>query len=192
MKQFKLIKKYPGSVKVDTLVYQEDEASVVYYTTDRSFSIANPQDHPKFWEVFGKTFEILKMLDGFSVTAYPQRDGKFSSVKTNFLAIGHRTYSELLRGNFYIATIKSISTGKIFKLGDKVRCGNHGKVEVIKNIRILNDIASIVTSDCINYPIDLCRLIIKPIFTTEDGVDIFKGDNYCKVTSKFSLIVTLL
>lgn len=74
---------------------------------------------------------------------------------------------------------------EIFTIGDKTNNGTISKFEVDSNgIRVFFE------EKPKNYHVSLnsVQKVKQPIFQTEDGVDIFKDDNYYQITSNFDYV----
>lgn len=123
-------------------------------------NLVSPEKFPDYWEeVIEKDYEILEIK------------GKYGTISTFYKSLDkdleHKT----------IFKVKRLSDGEIFTIGDKVTSdysdqftGNINKFE-IKNNELIIHFAGF----------DSLKHIIKcktPLFTTEDGVDIFEGDSY--------------
>lgn len=120
------------------------------------------------WEMYikdrtAKDWEILSFRD---------LDGSLWNIKGNGLyslrQIGSCSAESLLEGGY--ASIHSVrrSDGEVFEVGDEINRG--GK---IKSFRINND-KMIVNADKSWHLNDVTK--IKPLFKTEDGVDVYAGD----------------
>jgi hypothetical protein len=162
-KKYKLIKAYPGSPKLGAIV-----SSTSKYC----------EGHPEFWEeVIGQDYEII-------------------SISTNsFAGISHskvdiKAFEEGVTPEWNIHSVKRLSDGTVFTVGDKVNFLSHDTV--LEHI-------------CLNKQKQLCFKIkgcyavlenvfsnnnfkhaSKPLFTTEDGVDIYLMKEYWCVYSNFS------
>jgi len=155
MKKYKLIKEYPGSPKLGYIA-QEDE-----FTFMKEFT--------EYWEeVVEKDYEILEVSLA--------RSEKHIIRKIDFN--DSESYIESLincHGNS-IHSIKRLSDGEVFTVGDVVNNISEpnifkGKISEFKlkdsTLRVYYD-----GKDLLKH-IELSK---KPLFTTEDGVDIFEGD----------------
>jgi len=96
---------------------------------------------------------------------------------------------------YKIYSVKRLSDNKVFTIEDRITAfTTHLKnVQIIKNFSINEDGNLIVHTNWTNKNgLNLKKVEHwrKPLFTTEDGVDIFKGDSYCKVNnySNYSMV----
>lgn len=146
----------------------------------------------KDWEeVKPKEWEITSFNLKDSLTIRPRgKSGLFYYDRE-----GHNEFTEesLLTNRAYeIYSVKRLSDGVEFKIGDKVECPN-GKVQPIQYF--VNDGYSkwvgIVNKFEAGGPHNISQLQkIEKLFTTEDGVDIYEGDNFVFV-DKQTLETTL-
>ncbi len=190
MKKYKLIKEFPNSAKLNTVAIQNknfpDTYDLVGYGTIHSVFI---KDYPEFWqEVVEKNWEILSFeLKKGVFTDTKQRiltrtsTGAFEGYYTN------HTEDYLLKdGNANIKSIKRLSDGEVFTIGDRVKYSdNSGTIKLIKKFYITNYLNQMMItcsdSEYSSYSIGLMMKAKQPLFKTEDGVDIFKDDYYCIV-----------
>lgn len=155
MKKYKLIKEFPGSPKLGTI------------NTNDQLSWKG-EDYPEFWEeVVEKDYEILE---------YKTESG--ISCKAPFLSDSHQFY---INEKCKIHSVKRLSDGEIFTIGDKIKQinNNNDSFGLIHRFDISND--SIIINKKPNTNclfLKSIEHIKQPLFTTEDGVDIFEGDEY--------------
>lgn len=121
----------------------------------------------KFAEkVFKKDYEILSFRGMFILTR--NSDGKFdSSSNRNF------SEKELLDNQCEIYSVKRLSDGEIFTIGDQSKFGEITGF-LLDNYKIFSQTLSCDRS-CV---LSLLKKIEEPLFTTEDGVNIFESDEY--------------
>lgn len=112
--------------------------------------------------------------------------------------------------NWQIHSIKRNSDGEIFTIGDTVifkynkglcldvpnyaqaPCAISGK-KIIEGFSIINNQLGIKTTyNRFYYSIDCPEIIKQPLFTTEDGVDIFEGDNLYSIDNMLNIRKHLL
>lgn len=169
--KYKLIKEYPGSPKLGFTT----ELSHCLGTND--FLVCgkrfNPSEFPEFWqEIVEKDYEILEI------------QGKYGSISSY-----KKQYDEDLKDKS-IYKIKRLSDGEIFTIGDEIKinlCEKRIKKFEIKNNDLIIWFHSLFFSEdkklikdkpgnCCSDYIHNIEKIKQPLFTTEDGVDIFEGD----------------
>ena len=158
--KYKLIKEYPGSPKLG-------------FITDRTMYF--PEYYPSFWQpVVEKNYEILSLVASEKNPQH-KKGSKFLHNKDYKFKNMHPT-------EFWnIYSVKRLSDGEIFTIGDKTNFGLISKI-VINN----NSLSFYFEQKSCGY--NLQTLIKwKQLFTTEDGVDIFKGDKYWKVNNYLNL-----
>jgi len=164
MKKFKLIKTYPGSPELGTVIIESTVFtssvgnSITYMPKgDSSFRIKYPMTYPEFWEeVVEKDYEILEI--------------RFSN---NLQKV--------------IWQVKRLSDNEVFTVKDELYCAI-GKY-TIHNIFIdpIDNRIKISPFEILGT-IDLSNLLKskKPLFTTEDCVDIIKNDEFYIISSPFN------
>ena len=158
MKQFKLIKEYPGSPELDDIInYNNKTNSARTLDGHNYYNGINPENYPEFWEeIVEKDYEILEVK------------GKYGAISSYIKELDYDLKDKI------IFKIKRLSDSEIFTIGDKVNNG------IIKSIFIPFEFGT--TTVCIQcdnkkgiYLKDIQK-IKQPLFTTEDCVDIFEGD----------------
>ena len=208
MKKYKLIKEYPGSPKLGTeiiksTIYGASSTKVVHtymIKGDETFKLNNPKDYPEFWqEIVEKDYKILSYITK-SNAIWKLYD---SICNTWCNDINSQIFSfDCLMNNYkvQIHSIKRLSDGKIFTIGDKIFPNNKIYKFELKdnNLKIWHCDISFSTP-IIEGPsgqpgncswvegISNVQKIKQPLFTTEDGVDIFEGDKYYPVCNYYNL-----
>jgi hypothetical protein len=154
MKTYKLIKKYPNSPELGTIVRQKEGTNMYFFN---KLQICYPDDFPEFWEEI-KEYEILNFIGG-SGRIYN------SDEVSNFEGGGPSIFS-----------VKRLSDGEVFTIGDEISNIEHpnmykGKIKEFK----IEDSELLVYYDGHD---DLRHVQkVKPVlFTTHDGVDVREGD----------------
>lgn len=202
MKTYKLIKTYPGSFPLGHLaILDESEKYYNLGTTTRSLDYI--ENHPENWQhvcykchenvntckTFGckKDYEILSFKDvrNNSMFSYTLRkNGLYiyqiyeDNIFDKMPNIKRKLQDCLNNSNLTIHSVKRLSDGEIFTIGDRIT--GKSKYNCIINIIELNLACNQIMFNRLDEGIDLlnAKHIKKPLFTTEDGVDIFEGDNY--------------
>lgn len=200
MKKYKLIKEYPGSPKLGTEIINNENVNSAH-TLDKThyYNGYKIQEYPEFWkEVVEKDYEILSLSDLYETEhnnlAYLQKNGTYCH---NNMLYGNGKGSDLKTiltlKHYIIYSVKRLSDGEVFTVGDKIKTSvsntfcsiygfditNTGKLEIscthsylarCEMVELLNDI----------------QHVKKPLFTTKDGVDIYEGDKCYFVNCTFS------
>lgn len=139
----------------------------------------NPENYPEFWElVVEKDYEILSLSD---------KRNQFSILNliNGCSPITGILYPDINSHDWNIHSIKRLSDGEVFTIGDKVfsEYVNY----TINKIGIVNDkcmVSALYDTNNSNgsrlhYNLNNLKKAKQPLFTTEDGVDIFKNiDKY--------------
>jgi len=169
MKKYKLIKEYPLSLKLGTII-EEDKYGQLTTTKDdflQIFQMNEVKKFPEFWEEIKElTYEILTFSSSKNNNAY-----KIGTILKNRFSdedLNDFTYSEY----WNIHSVKRLSDGEIFTIGDKVTLddteqfiGNISKFEIYKdNINVFYA--------GFDYITDITK-VKTPLFITEDGMHIF-------------------
>lgn len=160
MRKYRLIKEYPGSPKLNTIL------------TPKELQYCNWDEY--YEEIVEKDYEILN----------------FISTENNIAQLSYFTCENNFTGNniWKIYSIKRKSDGEIFTIGDKTNGGSIKEIclmgLVVSNIKQPDFIHIVYNHDLKDsiYPdFNNVQKLKQPLFTTEDGVDIFEGDIYYKV-----------
>lgn len=180
---YKLIKKYPGSPEVGTLIHYDQNG--YYNQKDIGNTILRRElveNQDEFWEkVPEKQYEILSFIR----TGSSNHNGAIFTLSGNTYSTScfHNNLSLehcLTSGGFLIQSVKRLSDGKVFSVGDTVKGDLSGKITRFE-IESLSDSGMTVYSDNMlvaGYN-NCCLSYIKHskiIFTTQDGVEIAEGD----------------
>lgn len=202
MSSYKLKQWYP-SLPENWKVNDTISMRFSHYTHDRigiSSKILHSKEvenNPEFWEkVVEKDYEILsfyyKNIGGKGDTYVDPNYIWFEIYKGSgkWSRAFHITHlystDEILRQScFGIHSIKRLSDGEIFTIGDRIT-GKSDYNCIINSIE-LNPNYSQIMFNKLDEGIDLinARHIKQPLFKTEDGVDIYKGDIIHLVTKWF-------
>lgn len=207
MKKYKLIGTYPRSPKLGTIVDSDGiiglkKEGIEKLIFDRSRRLSNAQmiflGDKRFWEeVIEKDFEVLSFASnslGDLIIYNRKKDGLFYSE----VSLGYKEsffYKKEVKTNgFKIHSVKRLSDGEVFTLKDNIKVPKDDKILKIeeitlneKELKVYYMANSCVTNQNSNWFEKIQKA--KPVFISEDGVDIYKGDNYVKVSSNFLLTV---
>lgn len=200
MRKFKLIKKYPGSPELNTELIEENNHYFYFSpygdfgssrnTIESKFVLKYPEH---FQEVIEKDYEILSFVrkDDSKVIFYPRENGLYSTTNK-----GQLKESDLLVDHIQIHSVKRLSGGEVFTIGDTVDGyisntikNPTWKDKVISKIE-LNSLGIVFWVDWNNYPgtvpLNYIQKAKQKLFTTKDGVDIFEGDKaWCVYPADF-------
>lgn len=183
--KYKVIKLYPDcKFKIGDILKPIHN----YYTTGIWNYYNNPSVFPEFFE------EIIEIEKNYEVLSYKhkntghtiskRKNGLFlSSVNTE--NIGYFCESNYINSpNHEIYSIRRISDGEIFTIGDKIIHKNPVRypIGIITKLETVSDCIFVETNNYengFNTNISLVnKFIKKPLFTTEDNVEIFEGNIY--------------
>lgn len=186
MRKFKLIKEYPGSPELNTEIittniFDIEKRNTFAIKGDLSFKLDNPFDYPDFWqEVIEKDYEILlfKHIYGNEYTK------SYSKDKSKYCVIPDGSeYTEnqlLVMKDICIYSVKRLSDGKIFTIGDKVQDSLTDKLTnyAVQEITYFYHGEKIIcqAKSGTTMPLNTIRHT-SFLFKTEDGVEIFEGDS---------------
>lgn len=186
MKQYKLIKTYPGSPKLGEIWGEDTKIKGLLLSDSKNEEAeikSKIESFPEHWEeIIEKEYEILSYSDrenNICKLKWDEIDWKQKYVKNNLHI-------------FKIHSIKRLLDGEVFTVGDLINYKDIFYTNLkIKSIQLF-DGKILIHKDCTMNTNDLSEInhIKKRLFKTEDGVDIFKGDNYVKVNnhSNYSLV----
>lgn len=188
MKKYKLIKTYPGSTLLGTIGYFEDTILVIekpgggsVKTASTDKSILDTFKWSEFWEeIVEKDYEILSFIHNGE---HQVKIDTIIKIKNGFLD----STSQKLPLEHYlnakcwnINSVKRLSDGEVFTVGDVVdeRLSNY-KSHTISKFRIhFNELCIYSVKGSLNVNLQLCFLnkLKQPLFTTEDGKDVYEND----------------
>ena len=172
MKKYKLIKEYPNSVELGTVVSRAfDEYGVQF------------GKYPEFWEKV-IDYEILsfsqdKWVDSLAKLLpngeYGLTDRNFSWTLDSMLYEGVCVES----GDVKIHSIKRLEDGEVFTVGDEVTDDNQ-ECKILRLRLTNNGLYQFSCSEKNGWcTFDNYHVVDKrPLLTTEDGIEIFKGGSY--------------
>ena len=150
MKKYKLIKTYPNSPALGTII-SADKGTNIYF--HKGFQICYPDKFTEFWEeVVEKDYEILKQE----------------------YVPGYCYHGNQNPNQYKIISIKRFSDGEVFTIGDNT---NFGKIQGfnIKNSSKL--IIEYYRKGNWQY-LNSIKKVKQPLFISEDGVVMYEGDTF--------------
>ena len=182
MKKYKLLKWYPSCLDLkEGQIITKWIGSAVYSLTKNSMFF-NPQEveeNPEFWEeIIEKDYEIL---------SFKEIASKHHIITKSTDGFGYQGREEnfLKSNDWQIHSVKRLSDGEIFTLGDKVDSDIRGFI--ITKLRIIGSTICVNGNGC-QSSLAYLKPVKKPLFTTFDNVDIFEGDELHSV-HKISLVL---
>jgi hypothetical protein len=172
MKKYRLIKEYPGSPRLGTTVKRIDNSTMYKTIEDIGYPFLSItiENQPEFWEeIVEKDYEILEYKTESGLT-----------LKAPFLEDSEHFY---INQRCKIHSIKRLSDGEIFTIGDKVNHPLFSGNGIIKSFRtntINNNLMRIKVNFIKKYEDSddsVCFLkhlskIKQPLFTTEQRSEI--------------------
>lgn len=184
MKKYKLIKEYPGSPNIGTIIINSSSSikGIGFMIKINSaqwdegkFFIQNPENYPEFWEeVVEKDYEILSVISNLT--------GKVENVDSEgYVDFGDCVYvDDIVKSkNYDIHLVRRKSDGEVFTVGDKVVHEYYkGNPKIEKIYFIEKDRLSVYIGGGWNVSIAKIEKVKNPLFRTEDGIDIYEGDSY--------------
>lgn len=107
----------------------------------------------------------------------------------------YKTLHDILNNHFYgnikynINSVKRLSDGEVFTIGDKVICGNLAQINPLLKIETsnCNDGIYLLTQNYYGCSINHVIKAKTPILVTEDGKELFKGDYFYHVDSNWDI-----
>jgi len=173
MIKYRLVKEYPGSDHEGIIVLQKTPNGL-YEGYQYNYYSKHVENNPEYWEeVIEKDYEII---------SYSR---KGSTACTTTKRRGRENHDEYWK----IYSVKRLSDGEIFTVGDRAKVYEYGSIKTITEI-VINDTKSILTEGIwLRYDSGSSHMIhaIKvenPIFLTHDGKNIFAGDKLWWVNKK--------
>lgn len=186
MKKYELIKEYPGSPKLGTIV--DRRGSFVYFdvnspNTNNTISQNYVENYPDYWREIIENYKIISYynhnMPHLVFTLMP--NGKFM--------YGNHELSE--KHGCYIYSIKRLSDNIVFTIGDRVQDSLTDELTnyAIQEITYFYPGEKIIcqAKSGTTMPLNTIRHI-SVLFKTEDAVNIFEGDNYCAVFYDFKYL----
>lgn len=171
-KKYKLIKEYPGSPILGFILELGNHTPTGHFVQGKW--IYQWENNPEYWEeIKEKEYEILayRSIKGRNIIySKPEWD---------------KNFFELNKNEWEIYSVKR-PDGEVFTIGDII--GNKYTQDTIKQFIIVGNYihTSIYIRPETGINISDVEKIQQKLFTTEDGVDIYEGDEYYHVFSDFS------
>lgn len=185
MKQYTLIKWYPSlpkCLKEGTKVIRflgDDDFVSCCENCPKSISQHEVINNPEFWEKGEeKDYEILSFKD-------PQLSGIVNKSWNGLFRYDVNQFyyeNECISKGFKIHSVKRLSDGEVFTIGDKIK--SRFLSNKIIQITIDETFGLILSTKTHDIGIDQIQHVENPLFTTADGVEMFEGDEYYAVCPK--------
>jgi hypothetical protein len=154
--KYKIIKEYPGSPSLGCVINKE----TLNWSAIKNYS--------EFWEeVIEKDYEILSIL-------IRRSDKHQQTIVSSTDSDDYITSLINCDGNS-IHSIKRLSDGEIFTIGDNVKSSTCNVPNTILSIELINNKIRVYPRNSFYYLNDV-KKVKQPLFKTEDGVDIFESD----------------
>lgn len=188
MNKYKLIKEYPNSPEVGYEIEEKNHWGNWGYFLN-CFPIY-PEKYPEFWEkVVEQDYEILSFKQTSLQTDLWTKFGDVWGRNMNgACATSPYKYEEILNNPLYVIySVKRLSDGEIFTVGDIVKQSNiiHNNTFIIRafEFNINKEHLLVIGNGGIN--ISKIEKLKEVLFKTEDHVAVFKGDIVHLVNSWF-------
>lgn len=185
MSKYKLIKEYPGSPDIGYISKEKFSKDPSHYWGGSWFV---PKDFPEFWrEVIEEKYQIYK-LKSTSYVSDMFLDGKIGWSVDN--CPEYRDPLEILKsGRHEIYSVIRTSDKEVFTIGDKIDTG--AQITMIDSFEYVKDSRDGAADGLwvvfksgrtsLEYAKEIKLVKNKPLFISEDGVEMFDGDNYYHV-----------
>jgi len=185
MKKYKLIKEYPGSPKIGAIAKSDKIDYVYYYFEKDSYTGIGSsiiENNPKFWEeVVEKDYEVLSYIKKDNSAITTKRENGF--FLNSMFKDSHGVYSDYqLLNTWNIYSVKRLSDGEIFTIGDIVEEYGEIRTFLLQNDKIF------INEKFMKISLPKLVKVKQPLFKTEDGVDIYEGDNTFGIDEKYQFL----
>lgn len=181
MKKYRLIKEYPGSDEKGTIVSLKTPNGL-YEGWQYNYHSKHVENNPEYWEeVVEKDYEIaeVQLQDKTILTFEGQK-----CIKRSDSERPERTYDLdrcLLDPSITIYSVKRLSDGLVFTVGDTIVTKTILNIETVTGFRIIDGTTSLKNGIWVEVEngemhLDRIKEIRKPLFTTEDGVPVYSYD----------------
>ena len=160
--KYKLIKEYPGSPKLGFITN-----NTMYF----------PEYYPSLWEpIVEKDYEILKLISSKSNPQHKENSKILDNKDYKFKQMYPTKYWD-------IYSVKRLYDGEVFTVSDNV-IGNFTNTKYNISSFVIEGRFDKIIINSHAIHLNECKKLKQPLFTTEDGVDIYEGDKYCYVKFK--------
>jgi hypothetical protein len=178
---FKLIKAYPTSPEIGTVV--EEIMSGICVGLNCEVDLLSIESYPEYWEEIKFDFNILELTDGYNTyTKSIENDNMYYIIPDKLQPL-----FKLVQDNSIKIKSVLIKNNEKFSLGDMIY-NQSGKIIEIGSIYIveLNKLGIVAKGgnqmETYDNVLHIKRRV--PLLVTEDGVEIFEGDSLVLVSKK--------
>lgn len=175
MKKYKLIKKYPGSPDLGS-IYEQQPNSVFYRCGFQIIFKKHIENQEEHWEeVIEKDYEILSFIS--TNTNVGEKAGVIRIPKYEGYNVDDYLYNgeSVKNGAYLIYSIKRLSDGEIFTIGDNVKAFD--RIEIIKKFyQGMHNSQKHMLFWNLGYSINELVKVKLPLLTTEDNVEVVDGE----------------
>jgi len=192
MKSYKLIKKYPGSPKLETIIepplykLPKTEIMVAGCCLERG-------EYSEYWEeIIEKDYEILSFKNINAQSILTLKNGLYHYYNNLFPEddpLDFTLESSLKKDFLKIHSIKRLSDNEIFTIGDKVdsTISDLGRATDLTGFKIIDNKLTLGLRNLGYYPLSTIILPKQPLFVTEDGVEIFGNIKLFYITKSWKI-----
>ena len=205
--KYKLIKNYPTNILSLGTIVTKDTFNQYVIDDIQLFREGDIESYPEFWEkIEGNNFEIIsfrrikpKYVNVSEFRFILDKDSIYHAENNHNIRFSldymlHQG-SCVDSGDFIIESIKRLSDNEVFTIGDKVKHSYLSqdnstitKIYIIEKIYSLNsDGIRFYVGNGLNLGLRQLEKILELIFITEDGVELFEGDDFWHVDSYFGI-----
>lgn len=129
-----------------------------------------------------KEWEVVTFVNGNMNVIYKRENGLFLNEIQPELNGVYTEQECLLNTRNKIHSVKRLSDGEVFTIGDIV---NYGK---ITKFQVDGEMMLVSTEEGWSYDLGEIRSDRKPIFVTNDDVKVFEGDEYWYISPQWSVL----
>ena len=181
MKKYKLIKEYPSSDSLGTIITGSKEAMYSKGLGFRHYDWAHVETHPEYWEeVVEKDYEILEYSTNETLTS------------KQILTKDMEGWNEIIESTtFKIHSVKRLSDGEVFTVGDRISVSDIGISDTITEIVLADSVkwaSNVVTKEiflgCENDHQYILSSVNKPAPLDYEIISYFAKDNPKMITIK--------
>jgi hypothetical protein len=183
--QYKLIKDFPASPELGTIVTKQKNGHYLYVNDLNDASLfwdREIENYPEFWEeVKEKEYTILSFVNSSKDLFNIDENGSYR-YKTWSKNVTSLSLKDMLAFNNKIHSVRRKHDQQTFEIGEQIKALSTDTKNVTLKIEKIELIGSAIHLWGNNYSISLMCAekapIRKPILITEDGVEMFGDINY--------------